>query len=562
MAVAVRILLSLVALLSFGAPGSASAEPGLVGRPLAACVLKAEPGMTPTALFAQPARFDCVTPQYKFGAGDYWVLSAPVAAPGSSEQPVPIRYASVWQRQATLYVRYADGYVDRRLIDDVEQSRAIQIGAIVEQRTAVRGVPVDRLLWHVEGSANLRGILMGVHVATLRESARSNTAMAALYAGFIGLCAALLVHNIALWQALRHRFQIAYVAMLTALILYGLSSSGALSWLIDGIPNTLRLRLNYLSLAFSAAAGMMFARSFFEERVFTGWTGRLATGAAIGVASAGVIFMLLAPLNVRLFDRVFAVSFIPVLAIVVPILWRAWRMRSNYLWLFALAWAAPILFGGLRLLNSMIPARWSFWLDNSTLVAMTFEALLSSMAIAYRVRLLARERDDARAEEIAARLLADTDPLTGLLNRRAFLARAIGRDGPQVLLLADVDHFKQVNETIGHDGGDEVLRRLARALRKIVPPDALIARMGGEEFAILAPRLSALEPDSVIAALRTTPMPFDLTVTASIGASTGELITDQQWKALYKPADRALFEAKAAGRDRSRLAVGGWAIAA
>ena len=57
-------------------------------------------------------------------------------------------------------------------------------------------------------------------------------------------------------------------------------------------------------------------------------------------------------------------------------------------------------------------------------------------------------------------------------------------------------------------------------------------------------------------------MPFDLTVTASIGASTGELITDQQWKALYKAADRALFEAKAAGRDRSRLAVGGWAIAA
>ena len=64
------------------------------------------------------------------------------------------------------------------------------------------------------------------------------------------------------------------------------------------------------------------------------------------------------------------------------------------------------------------------------MMAMAVEALLSSLAIAYRIRLLSRERDEAREQEIAARLLADTDPLTGLLNRRAFLRagdRARGR---------------------------------------------------------------------------------------------------------------------------------------
>src|SRR3546814_18642857 len=93
---------------------------------------------------------------------------------------------------------------------------------------------------------------------------------------------------------------------------------------------------------------------------------------------------------------------------------------------------------------------------------MAIEAMLSSVAIAYRIRLLSRERDTAIRQEVAARALADTDPLTGLLNRRAFLSEAIGRAGAQTLLLADLDHFKPVNATIGQDAGEEVLCRSAR----------------------------------------------------------------------------------------------------
>jgi GGDEF domain-containing protein len=63
-------------------------------------------------------------------------------------------------------------------------------------------------------------------------------------------------------------------------------------------------------------------------------------------------------------------------------------------------------------------------------MSMAAEALLSSIAIAYRIRLLSRERDAAVAAETVARRLADLDPLTGLLNRRAFLGHAIGRKGP------------------------------------------------------------------------------------------------------------------------------------
>jgi diguanylate cyclase (GGDEF)-like protein len=153
------------------------------------------------------------------------------------------------------------------------------------------------------------------------------------------------------------------------------------------------------------------------------------------------------------------------------------------------------------------------------------------------------------------RRLADTDPLTGLLNRRAFLHQAIGRTGEQLLLIVDLDHFKRVNETLGHDGGDEVLRVFARMLRTSVPQGTLVARIGGEEFAILAPSDTPVEPESVLARLRQMRMPFDIQVTASIGTCRGTLASEVDWKALYRVADAALFDAKSAGRDRVRHAL-------
>ena len=269
---------------------------------------------------------------------------------------------------------------------------------------------------------------------------------------------------------------------------------------------------------------------------------------------SALLYDSLAPWHARELDRLYATSFVVLLGTAAPILWRAWRLRSNYLWLFAIAWAGPITLACSRIGNSFGLIPYSFFVDNSTLLAMALEALTSSLAIAYRIRLLSRERDEAREQEIAARLLADTDPLTGLLNRRAFLTEAIGRQGEQTLMVQDNDHFKQVNETNAHDGGDEVLRLVARALRQVMPPGALVARLGGEEFACLCAAPCGVSPGAVLDRLRTERMPFDLIVTASIGACTGPLAREVDWKALYRQADRALFAAKAAGRDRVRAA--------
>jgi diguanylate cyclase (GGDEF)-like protein len=499
-------------------------------------------------LFDEPGRFDCGVRQTALGSGDYWALSTPFRATG----PVDVRIGSLWQERVTLHALYADGTIVSAVTDGHAASRHLQLGAIIERGLPERGAPLVRLLWHVEGAANLRGILVGARIATPAESANANLKMASLYAGFAGLCTALLVYNLALWGALRHRFQLAYCGMLFALMIYATSSSGALAWAWPDIANNDRLRINYASLGLAAIGAMLFARTFFEPRVFAGWLARASNAICALMLLTVALLATLAPWQITLFDRFFSVVFIAQIGIVVPILWRGWRRRSNYLWMFAIAWAAPIVLACLRIASSLNAISWSFWLDNSTILTMTMEALFSSLAIAYRIRLLSIERDQAREQEIAARVLADTDPLTGLFNRRAFLRHAIGREGDHILLLVDIDHFKRVNEAIGHDGGDEVLRVFARTLRQAVPAQALVARIGGEEFAIITPTSLAVEAEGVLARLRAARMPYDLSVTASIGTCVGPLVRESDWKALYRGADRALFEAKRAGRNRAR----------
>lgn len=535
-------------------PAHAFAQAGMTGAPLNVCVLPDTGGMNVATLLRHPERFDCTRPQQSYGPGSYWVMSQRIGKPSRPGNPLTVRIVSLWQQGLDLHVLYGDGSVASMYADGVETTRLIQLGAIIERRIPTADIPVERLLWHVRDSANMRGIILAPRLADESQSALSNLAMGSIYAGFAGLCFALIVYNFALWGALRHSFHLAYCAMATLLLVYAFSSSGALAWAFPDIPNNLRLRINYLTLFCSAAAAFIFARTFFEPRVFEGIVGKMLVATAAMLVLVGGSFFLFSPYAVRPLDQIATGAFVVVSIMFVPMFWRIISRRSSYLWLFCLAWSGPVSTVVLRALGNMNLIAWNFWLDNSTLLAMAAEAMMSSLAIAYRIHILRGERDEAVANEAIARRLADIDPLTGLLNRRAFLAKAIGRQGEQMLLIADLDHFKRVNETLGHDGGDEVLRVFARALRQIVPAGALVARLGGEEFAIVTATAEPVEADAVLERLRTTRMPFDLTVTASIGTCSGPLADEVDWKRLYRGADAALFEAKSSGRDRARAA--------
>jgi diguanylate cyclase (GGDEF)-like protein/PAS domain S-box-containing protein len=173
------------------------------------------------------------------------------------------------------------------------------------------------------------------------------------------------------------------------------------------------------------------------------------------------------------------------------------------------------------------------------------------------------EEANARLEEANEKLeaLAGTDELTGLINRRGFeehlareLDRAARRKSPLSLLLLDVDWFKNYNDEFGHLAGDEVLHRLALLLRSQARSSDIVARFGGEEFAVILPDTPG-EGALVLAerfreTIEAAPWP-GRPMTASFGISTwNPALSPRDGRALLNDADRALYRSKGNGRNR------------
>ncbi|RYD48429.1 MAG: membrane protein, partial [Sphingomonadales bacterium] len=284
----IAVITICVGFAAFAAP--ANAQRAFIGRPLAVCVLPDTGGMNPAVLIQHPERFDCTTDQYKFGPGNFWVISQDINQRSRSREPLNARIASLWQQKLSLHVLYADRRMTSATTDARGATPLIQLGALIEHPLPRLDAPVVRLLWHVEGSANVRGIVLGARLSTAAQSERTNLTMAAIYAAFAGLCVALIIYNLALWGALRHRFQLYYCAMVACLLGYTFSSSGILAWAMPEIANNDRLRINYLLLGFTGASALIFARSFFEDRVFSGWLGRYTAAVATAMAGVGILF--------------------------------------------------------------------------------------------------------------------------------------------------------------------------------------------------------------------------------------------------------------------------------
>lgn len=163
--------------------------------------------------------------------------------------------------------------------------------------------------------------------------------------------------------------------------------------------------------------------------------------------------------------------------------------------------------------------------------------------------------------------LANHDDLTGLMNRRAFMARANARlsakpvGGRAVLALADLDHFKRVNDTHGHATGDIALRHVADQLAQSAPEGSLVARLGGEEFAILFEWTNLQDVQIVTKRvcdnIAASPCAVanshaQVAITVSIGVAIAA--SDEDIDTLLRRADAAMYAAKHGGRNQTKLA--------
>ncbi|GBD41532.1 putative diguanylate cyclase YedQ [bacterium HR39] len=190
-------------------------------------------------------------------------------------------------------------------------------------------------------------------------------------------------------------------------------------------------------------------------------------------------------------------------------------------------------------------------------------AVADILALVIRHRRTVEELERVCAELAVA---ATTDPLTGLFNRRAFVARlaeawaeAERLGHPLALVLLDLDRFKEINDTFGHEAGDRVLQHTARLLRARARRYDVPARIGGEEFALLLPGAGRAQgvraAERLRADLEGTPVDIDsagVRVTASFGVAAHPTAEDPQ--ELMRRADRALYAAKRAGRNRVEAA--------
>lgn len=195
------------------------------------------------------------------------------------------------------------------------------------------------------------------------------------------------------------------------------------------------------------------------------------------------------------------------------------------------------------------------------LTVLSYESLLFAMIVSFLLLNLVKERIEAEQRSIASR-----DPLTGTLNRRAFVER--GRDlldrarragRPCALVIADLDHFKSVNDRFGHAAGDQVLTGLSCLAGRALPTGGLLVRLGGEEFGLLVTGTQAMAgalAERIRADLEATRFETEheaFRVTVSMGVATTEDV-GHILDALMAAADVALYQAKSRGRNRIEAA--------
>jgi len=177
--------------------------------------------------------------------------------------------------------------------------------------------------------------------------------------------------------------------------------------------------------------------------------------------------------------------------------------------------------------------------------------------------------EERKLFEVQLAHLADHDPLTGLFNRRRFEREfsreisAVGRyGGGGAVLIIDIDNFKHINDTLGHNAGDEVMREVAQLLRERLRETDILARLGGDEFGVLLPHATAGDAEALARALLDAVRGERIAgggkrptrLTTSIGAAFFDASSKTTPEDLLIDADVAMYDAKQQGRDRLAFA--------
>lgn len=375
-----------------------------------------------------------------------------------------------------------------------------------------------------------------------------------IVAGLAGLLVMPLIFNTAFYRILREPFVLWHSALTLSLLMTIVVSSGVAVVLFDPPAMTLSW-MTTLVFGMTIASGAMFTHSFIEPGRMHSVLRRLlpcCAAWALFLSTFHAAFPFVArPMQ----SSAYTAAFAPILLVFILAVIDALRRGSRAAKFQAIGYAPMVVVGLIRLVTGVVP--WFASTDAMLLfyVGCVCEVLFTTLGVADRFVTMKHERDRARTEADLLERLSETDPLTGLLNRRAIEGQftQLRAEGFATLAIIDLDHFKAINDVNGHAVGDAVLKAVASAIQ--AGPDVLAYRLGGEEFVLLVRGADA----GIVAERRRQAIPvivantvsgLERPVTASMGVA--EALDDEGFARLYERADKLLYEAKSAGRNRTR----------
>ncbi len=366
-----------------------------------------------------------------------------------------------------------------------------------------------------------------------------------------GVMAAMFIYNIFLWLVLRDRLYGYYLLSTLGLILV---SADEYLW-----PNNLWLADNQHVLipAFHFTVLSLWVRAFLQTKQRHPYLDRGLLGV---IAGAGVMLTVDLLGFYTLGNELAFIVGLSMIAIVITISVRSVLSGYAPARIFLLAQIFPLFGAILTLLRAIGVVGDSLIAEHALQFGTTVEVLLFSFALAQRIQLLKKEKQQAKAE-------AETDYLTGLLNRAGFINRVnkqlAGEGGePFALLLIDLDKFKPVNDTLGHAAGDEVLSEVARRLRTQVRSGSdSVCRFGGDEFIVHLQGVAGGNAAGQVAKkiIDTLNRPIETAAgSAHIGASIGVALFPKNGstlETLLHHADQSMYHVKNSGANSWYTAV-------
>jgi len=369
-----------------------------------------------------------------------------------------------------------------------------------------------------------------------------------------GFLLALMAYNAILYLSLRSRRYLYYALYLAMFVAMNVAYTGhGFAWLWPGSVNWQQWS-NPVLMFLYGASGLLFANQFLDLRVYFPRVRKAVIGfcAAFGILLAAAL-LAASQKYALLVSFTFVFLFTGVMLFLGAISVHAGQKPAKY---FLIAAIAAMVGAGLTTLST-----WGFiphnsWTFRAVEIGMLVDATLLALALGYQFRVGQEER--MRAER-----LAQLDPLTGLNNRRAFYdktsplwSQAVRHRHATAVMLIDIDRFKQINDSLGHAHGDEVLKATADILRQSVRQGDVLARWGGEEFIMFLPETSLHEATVLserlrlaIADMRIPHKTGQTAVTASFGIAQ-QVDPDGTLDALIASADECLYRSKQAGRNR------------